>query len=78
MSGTTVIPCSMLSSVRQERLGVRPWSPGQLRHFRATELKSNSCRNSCCLLGHATIDTTINHYIKLDAEKARTAMLATG
>jgi integrase len=62
-----------------EKAGVGPWSPGQLRHLRATELEEQyDAATAAACLGHATVDTTLNHYIKLDTEKARTAMLATG
>jgi integrase len=61
------------------RAGVRQWSPGQLRHLRATELEEQfGAATAAACLGHATVDTTINHYIKLDTAKARAAMLASG
>jgi integrase len=72
---------ALLHAIRRaaKKAGVQPWSPGQLRHLRATELEEQfGAATAAACLGHATIDTTINHYIKLDAEKARSAAIASG
>lgn len=72
---------ALLHAIRRaaRRARVQPWSPGQLRHLRATELEEQfGAATAAACLGHATIDTTINHYIKLDAEKARSAAIASG
>jgi integrase len=56
---------SLLHAVSRaaRRAGVQQWSPGQLRHLRATELEEQfGAATAAACLGHATVDTTINHY----------------
>ena len=53
-----------------EEAGVEQWSPNQLRHLRATEVRSRfSLDHAQAVLGHATADTT-QIYAELSREKA--------
>jgi len=53
-----------------EAAGVKQWSPNQLRHLRATEVRSQfGLDHAQAVLGHATADTTQIH-AELSREKA--------
>jgi integrase len=54
--------------------GVTPWTPNQLRHSAATELRA-ACGAELArvVLGHTSLSTT-EIYAEVDAEKARSAM----
>lgn len=72
---------SLLHAIKRaaDKAGVPPWSPGQLRHLRATELEAQfGVATAAAVLGHARVDTTLDFYVKTDSEKAKAAMSTIG
>lgn len=56
-----------------ERAGVEPWSPGRLRHARATELFGDDPQDAAAALGHERPDMTARYAAANFARAARVA-----